>query len=82
MPVLATDERVNTLTDTASELDVSRIVTELVGENQREVSSNTFVRYLMDKFDYTVEYAKKLIYTLVEMGKLIITERYTLRVAA
>jgi len=36
----------------------------------------------MDRLDYTIEFAKNMIYALVEMGKLIITERYTLRVAA
>jgi proteasome assembly chaperone (PAC2) family protein len=82
MPLLATDERVTTLTDAAYKLDLNGIVSELAGENATEVSSNAFVRYLMDRLDYTIEFAKNMIYALVEMGKLIITERYTLRVAA
>jgi len=81
MTMLATYERVTTLTDAATRLDLEPIASSLADKNTHEFSSNAFVRYLMDRYDYTIEFAKNMIYALVEMGKLILTDRYTLRLA-
>jgi hypothetical protein len=76
--MLATEERVKDLTDTVERIDLEDAIAVL---ETREFSSNAFARYLINKFSFTVEYAKRVIYALVENGRLILTDRYTLRVA-
>lgn len=81
MSTLAPEKKEPTLTD-ALALDLDPIVSELADEETREISSNAFARYLWDHFGYTVEFARSLIYALIDLGRLVLTERFTLRVPA
>jgi len=46
-----------------------------------EITTNAFIRYLTEQLKYTFESARSVIYALVDMGRVVLTDRYTLRYA-
>jgi len=69
------------MTDAAEAFDVGQAFRELGAAESNELSTNAFLRYVNDRFGYTIEAARDLIYSLIELGKIVLTDRYTLRPA-
>ena len=64
--------------DDARNLPLADLMEELA-DGQDDVSSNLFARTLFDRYGYTVEHAKAIIYALVDDQRIIITDRFRLR---
>jgi hypothetical protein len=67
-----------TVTEAAAALDLQEMVQETGGS--REVTTSTFIAYIVDRLNYTIERAREMIYRLIELGRVELTNRYTLLV--
>lgn len=82
MPVTTLVERELQVTNVADDLDLNKVVEQVGDVEANEVSTNAFIAYVMKLYDATIEFARDLIYFFIELGKLVLTARYTLQPVA
>ena len=68
------------VTDVAKDIDLDEVLAEMKADN-REVDTTDFIRALIRRLNCTFEYARSLVYGLIELGRAVLTDRYTLRLA-
>ncbi len=68
------------VTELAKDMDVDAILADMQA-NTREVDATDFIRAMIRIFGYTFEYARSLVYGLIELGRAVLTDRYTLRLS-
>jgi hypothetical protein len=81
-PIMITLEALQgdiSVTDAIAKLDLPGII-QANGSNG-EITTNAFIRYLTEQMQYTFESARSVIYALVDLGRVVLTDRYTLRYA-
>ena len=67
------------VTEAIAALDLPAIISD--NGSNGEITTNAFIRYLSEKLQYTFESARSVIYALVDQGRVVLTDRYTLRYA-
>ncbi len=67
--------------DAIQSLDVKKVAEELGFDASKGIPANAFIHYLSKSFGYTFEYARDMLYKLIDVGRLVLTERYTLVLA-
>lgn len=60
--------------------DAEAVLREVAGE-RREVSTNAFMRALVEQMGLTFEAARDEVYRLLDSGRVKLTSKYTLRLS-
>lgn len=81
MTILAARQGDVSMPDAVSQLDLDAVANEIGDKTTREIAATAFLRYLADNFGYTFEYARTMLYKLIDAGRVVLTDTYTLRVA-
>ena len=68
-----------TMSELVQTLDLPELFDKIGGEGTREVSTNAFIRALIERMKCTFEFARDVVYSLLESGKAVLTRDYTLR---
>lgn len=70
------------LSELARDLPLQDIFDEIAGEGATEVPTSAFIESIIARMRCTFEYARDLVYRLLELGRAVLTSEYHLRLAA
>ena len=70
------------VTDAATSLDLENIFSKSSLHEGSEMTTNQFLEILIEIMSYTIDRAREMLFRLLDLGRLALSNRYTLLLGA